>query len=181
MWQTSATHVLGSLCSPCILSGWWFGLWELPEVHVISYCWSSYGVAISLRAFNSSPNSSIAVSDFCSMFVWGYLYLSQLASGLSLSEGCYARLLSWMSCLNEYIFVFVWLISLTIMPSKSIHIANHKISFSCVNSLWCPYIFLCWIVWSCCYFLAVVKCSGSELGIDICSKNVNFVIHMNRG
>jgi hypothetical protein len=58
---------------------------------LVDTAWPSCRVAISLRAFNISPNSSIGVPDLCPKFEC--LHLSQSASGLSLSEGCYVRLL----------------------------------------------------------------------------------------
>lgn len=64
--------------SPCLPFGWCISLWELPVVQVSWHCWSSCKVAISLRAFNPSPNSSTGIPDLCLMFVCGYLHLSQL-------------------------------------------------------------------------------------------------------
>jgi hypothetical protein len=47
----------------CMLFGWWLSLREFPEVQVTWHCWSSCGVANSLKAFNLSPNSSTGFSD----------------------------------------------------------------------------------------------------------------------
>lgn len=51
----------GPRTSLCMLFGLWLSLWELPEVQVIWYCWSSNGVAIPFNSFNPSPNSPIRV------------------------------------------------------------------------------------------------------------------------
>jgi len=56
-------------------------------VQVSRLGWSFCGVAISLRAFSPSPNSSTGISELCPVFVCGYLHLSQSAAGESLSEG----------------------------------------------------------------------------------------------
>jgi hypothetical protein len=68
----------------CMLFGWWLSFWELQGVQVIWHCWSSYGVFISLRAFNPSSNTStrISSSDQC-LCVGNYICHSQLFGRIS--------------------------------------------------------------------------------------------------
>jgi hypothetical protein len=50
------------------------------------------GIIIFLKAFSTSPNSSIGIPEICLMFVCVYLHLSQSSAEENLSEICYARL-----------------------------------------------------------------------------------------
>jgi hypothetical protein len=79
--------------SPCMLSGWWFSLWEYPRVQVSWFCWSSCGDPIPLRFLNPSPNSSIRFPEVHLMFDYESLHLFQSIAGWSLSEDSYARVL----------------------------------------------------------------------------------------
>jgi hypothetical protein len=75
--------------SLCRIFSWYLSL----SGQVRWHSWSSSGVAISLSAFNPSTNFHRHPWP-SSNFIYVYLQLSQSAAGWSLSEGCYARLLS---------------------------------------------------------------------------------------
>ena len=79
--QFLATYVPEPQTSPCMLFGWWLGLWELPGIRVSWDCWSSYGVTISFSSFSPSPNSFLGVSNLSPMHGCQYLCLSQSAAG----------------------------------------------------------------------------------------------------
>ena len=78
--QTGSPVGKQSLCSS-LFFGWWLSLWEFLGVQVSWFYWSSCGVHIAFKAFNSSTNSSIRVPDLCPVFDCGYLYLFQSAAG----------------------------------------------------------------------------------------------------
>ena len=60
----------------------------------VADCWSSFGIFIPSKFLNSSPNSSTRFPKLGIVFGCGSLHLFQSASGWSLSEDSYARLLS---------------------------------------------------------------------------------------
>jgi hypothetical protein len=68
----------GPWTSPCMLFGWWLGLWELPRVQVSWHFWLSYWVAIPFSSFSPSPNSSIGVPNLHPMLGYIFICLSQL-------------------------------------------------------------------------------------------------------
>jgi hypothetical protein len=71
----------GPQTRPCMLFGWWLSLWDLPEVQVSWYCWSSYRVVIPFNSFNPSHHSSIDVPNLIPMVEYKYLNLSPSAAG----------------------------------------------------------------------------------------------------
>jgi hypothetical protein len=48
-----------------MLPGWCSSIWEILEVQINWYCWSSYRVTFILSFFQFSPNSTTGVSSYC--------------------------------------------------------------------------------------------------------------------
>ena len=74
------------------------------------------------------PSPHLWSPPICSLYLWAKFYFGGF---LQRRVGCLLFFFVWNStCEIILLFIFVWLTSLSIMPSKSIHVvANGKVSF----------------------------------------------------